>query len=48
MVSTRKNEVADETLVAVDDKVAAKLFRFLMMFDKICGGHALEVAPYGL
>ena len=48
MVAPRQDEVADETLIAVDDKVSAELFRLFVMLDKICGGHSLEITPYGL
>ena len=48
MIAPGQNEVADETFVAVDDEVAAKLFGLFVMLDEIRGGHALEVAPCGL
>jgi hypothetical protein len=30
VIPTRKNEIADETLVSVDDKVSSKFFGFFM------------------
>ena len=35
MVAAGKNEVSDESFVAVDDEVAAKLLRLFVMLDQI-------------
>lgn len=48
VVSAGKDEVADETLVAVDDEVPAELFGFLFSSHKLCGGGGLDVAAHGL
>ena len=43
MVSAREDKVADETFVAVDDEVSAKLFGLFVVFYKVCGRHTTEV-----
>jgi hypothetical protein len=43
MVSARYNEVADETLVPVDYKIASKFFWFFVMFYEIGRGHGTQV-----
>jgi hypothetical protein len=48
VVSSGKDEVPDETLIAVDDKISAKFFWFFMVFDEFGRGHGAKVTPYRL
>ena len=48
MISARKDEIADETFVAVDDEVASKFFRLFVVLHELRGGHPFEITPYGL
>lgn len=48
MIAAGKNEVADETFVAVYDEVSPKLFRFFVVLYELRGGHAAKITPDGL
>lgn len=48
MIAAGKNEVADETFVAVYDEVSSKLFGFFVVLYELRGGHAAKITPDGL
>jgi hypothetical protein len=43
MVPSRQDEVADETLIAVDNEVAPKFFRLLVAFYQLRGRCGFEI-----
>lgn len=48
VISSRKDEVSNQTFIAVDNEVAAKFFGLFMVFDKVGGRHGTKVAAYRL
>lgn len=44
VISTRDDEVADETFVSVDDEIAAPFLRFFVMRDELSRREAVQVA----
>src|SRR6266404_6270322 len=43
MIPARENKIANKALISIDNEVSAEFFRFLMVFDKFCGGHGTKV-----
>ena len=48
VMSSGEDEVSNETFVAVNDEVPAKLFWFFMVSYKFSGRHSAQIATHGL
>lgn len=48
MVTSGKDKVSNQTLVTVNNKVAAKFFWFFMFSNKLGRSHSTEITPHRL
>ena len=48
MIPARKDEVANQSFISVDDEVSAKFFGFFVPSHEFCGRQITKIAPYGL
>lgn len=48
VMSPGKNQEADETLIAIDYEIPAKLLWFFVMTNQVAGRHGTDITPDGL